>query len=117
MGETDFIPQSAQTLNAGITVSAIIVGLVQLVFIANVIWSIFKGKKSGRNPWQATSLEWQTAQFPPGHGNWGEQVPQVHRWAYDYSVPQVKDDFIPQNFSPEEVEYLVSEHNNTQEKK
>jgi cytochrome c oxidase subunit 1 len=117
MGETDFIPQSAQTLNAGITVSAIIVGLVQLVFIANVIWSIFKGKKSGRNPWQATSLEWQTAQFPPGHGNWGEQVPQVHRWAYDYSVPQVKDDFIPQNFSPEEVEYLVSEHDNTQEKK
>ncbi|MFQ3210193.1 MAG: cytochrome c oxidase subunit 1 [Colwellia sp.] len=117
MGETDFIPQSAQTLNAGITVSAIIVGLVQLVFIANVIWSIFKGKKSGRNPWQATSLEWQTAQFPPGHGNWGEQVPQVHRWAYDYSVPQVKDDFIPQNFSPEEVEYLVSEQNNTQEKK
>jgi cytochrome c oxidase subunit 1 len=117
MGETDFIPQSAQTLNAGITVSAIIVGLVQLVFIANVIWSTFKGKKSGRNPWQATSLEWQTAQFPPGHGNWGEQVPQVHRWAYDYSVPQVKDDFIPQNFSPEEVEYLVSEHNNTQEKK
>lgn len=117
MGETDFIPQSAQTLNAGITVSAIIVGLVQLVFIANVIWSTFKGKKSGRNPWQATSLEWQTAQFPPGHGNWGEQVPQVHRWAYDYSVPQVKDDFIPQNFSPEEVEYLVSEHDNTQEKK
>jgi len=117
MGETDFIPQSAQTLNAGITVSAIIVGLVQLVFIANVIWSTFKGKKSGRNPWQATSLEWQTAQFPPGHGNWGEKTPQVHRWAYDYSVPQVKDDFIPQNFSPEEVEYLVSEQNNTQEKK
>ncbi len=117
MGETDFIPESAQTLNAGITVSAIIVGLVQLIFIANVIWSTFKGKKSGRNPWQATSLEWQTAQFPPGHGNWGEKVPQVHRWAYDYSVPQVKDDFIPQNFSPEEVEYLVSEQNNTQEKK
>jgi len=117
MGETDFIPESAQTLNAGITVSAIIVGLVQLVFIANLIWSTFKGKKSGRNPWQATSLEWQTAQFPPGHGNWGEQLPQVHRWAYDFSVPQVKDDFIPQNFSPEEVEYLVSDQNNTKEKK
>jgi cytochrome c oxidase, subunit I len=117
MGTTDFIPESALTLNAGITVSAIIVGLVQLVFIANVIWSTFKGKKSGRNPWQATSLEWQTAQFPPGHGNWGEQLPQVHRWAYDYSVPQAKDDFIPQNFSPEEVEYLVSEQNNSQEKK
>ncbi|NQZ88534.1 MAG: cbb3-type cytochrome c oxidase subunit I [Colwellia sp.] len=117
MGETDFIPESAQTLNAGITVSAIIVGLVQLVFIANLIWSTFKGKKSGRNPWQATSLEWQTAQFPPGHGNWGEHVPQVHRWAYDYSVPEVKDDFIPQNISPEEVEYLISDENNSREDK
>jgi len=117
MGETDFIPESAQTLNEGITVSAIIVGLVQLVFIANLIWSTFKGKKSGRNPWQATSLEWQTAQFPPGHGNWGEHVPQVHRWAYDYSVPEVKDDFIPQNFSPEEVKYLISDENNRREDK
>jgi len=109
MGSTEFIPDSAQTLNAGITVSAIIVALVQLVFIANVIWSTFKGKRSGRNPWQATSLEWQTASFPPGHGNWGKQSPQVHRWAYDYSVPNVKDDFIPQNLSPEEVVYLPCE--------
>ena len=114
MGDTDFIPQSAQTLNAGITVSAIIVGLVQLVFIANVIWSTFKGKKSGRNPWQATSLEWQTAQFPPGHGNWGEKLPQVYRWAYDYSVPNVKDDFIPQNVAPEEVKYLTGDKKNNQ---
>jgi cytochrome c oxidase subunit 1 len=114
MGSTDFIPESAQTLNAGITVSAIIVGLVQLIFIVNVIWSTFKGKKSGRNPWQATSLEWQTAQFPPSHGNWGKQLPRVYRWAYDYSVPNVKDDFIPQNLSPEEVQYLTSDKNNNQ---
>jgi len=112
MGDTDFIPESAQALNAGITVSAIIVGLVQVVFIINVIWSTFKGKKSGRNPWQATSLEWQTAQFPPGHGNWGKKIPQVHRWAYDYSVPNVKDDFIPQNVAPKDVEYLADEKNN-----
>ena len=114
MGNTEFIPDSAQTLNAGITVSAIIVALVQLIFIVNVIWSIFKGKKSGKNPWQATSLEWQTAQFPPGHGNWGKQLPQVYRWAYDYSVPEVKDDFIPQNLSPDEVEYLTSESKDNQ---
>ncbi|WP_019028471.1 cytochrome c oxidase subunit I [Colwellia piezophila] len=117
MGDTDFIPQSAQTLNAGITVSAIIVGLVQLVFIANVIWSTFKGKKSGRNPWKATSLEWQTAQFPPGHGNWGEKLPQVYRWAYDYSVPNVKDDFIPQNVAPKDVEYLADKQNNNPRQK
>ena len=103
MGTTDFIPQSAQTLNAGITVAAILVGLAQLIFIANVIWSIFRGEKSGPNPWHATSLEWQTEQIPPAHGNWGEKLPEVHRWAYDFSVPGARDDYIPQNMSNEDV--------------
>jgi len=103
MGDTDFIPASAQTLNAGITVSAIIVGLIQLVFIYNVIWSLFKGKKSGSNPWNATTLEWQTPQTPPIHGNWGKKLPEVYRWAYDYSVPNVKDDFIPQSVADNDV--------------
>jgi cytochrome c oxidase subunit 1 len=103
MGTTDFIPESAQTLNAGITVAAILVGLAQLIFIANVIWSIFKGKKADANPWQATTLEWQTPQVPPAHGNWGESLPTVHRWAYDFSVPGAVDDFIPQNVSNDDV--------------
>ena len=103
MGNTDFIPESAQTLNASITVSAIIVGLIQLVFIYNLIWSLFKGKKSGSNPWNATTLEWQTPQTPPIHGNWGEKLPEVHRWAYDYSVPNVKEDFIPQTVADDDV--------------
>lgn len=106
MGDTDFIPASAQSLNASITVSAIIVGLMQLIFIVNVIWSLFKGKKAGGNPWHATSLEWQTEHTPPRHGNWGKTVPEVHRWAYDFSVPNVRDDYIPQNIAPEHVVYL-----------
>ena len=97
LGDTDFIPQSAQTLNAGITVSALIVGVAQLIFIANLIWSVRKGKPAGDNPWHATSLEWQTPQSPPGHGNWGKELPVVYRWAYDYSVPGHAQDFTPQN--------------------
>jgi len=107
MGETDFIPESAQTLNASITVSAIIVGLVQLIFIVNIIRSTFKGKLAGNNPWQATSLEWQTETTPPGHGNWGEKLPEVHRWAYDFSVPNAVDDYIPQNVAAKDVKYLT----------
>jgi cytochrome c oxidase subunit I len=105
MGGTDFIPESAQTLNASITVSAIIVGVVQLSFIINLFWSIRHGKPAGANPWQATTLEWQTEHTPPGHGNWGKTVPVVYRWAYDYSVPGVKDDFIPQNIPNEQLEF------------
>ena len=38
-------------------------------------------------------MEWTTP-IHPGHGNWPGEIPEVHRWAYDYG----KDgrDFIPQ---------------------
>jgi cytochrome c oxidase subunit 1 len=102
MGETSFIPQSAETLNAFITVVALIVGFAQLVFLFNMVWSAFKGKLAGRNPWRATTLEWQTPDIPPGHGNWGATQPVVYRWAYDYSVPGADQDFLPQNQAPKE---------------
>jgi cytochrome c oxidase subunit 1 len=97
LGETAFIPQSAETLNEFITVAALIVGFAQMVFVFNLIWSLFKGKLAGSNPWKATTLEWQTPETPPGHGNWGKELPVVYRWAYDYSVPGAADDFVPQN--------------------
>ena len=40
------------------------------------------------------------AETPPGHGNWGKELPVVYRWAYDYSVPGAAQDFIPQNQPP-----------------
>jgi cytochrome c oxidase subunit 1 len=100
MENTGFIPESAYSLNVGITVAALIVGAVQLLFLYNLVWSYFKGKPSGSNPWRATTLEWQTAHTPPHHGNFGETLPAVYRWAYDYSVPGAKEDFIPQNQPP-----------------
>ena len=100
LGETAFIPQSAQQLNAFITVAALIVGFAQMVFLFNLISSLFKGKHAGRNPWKATTLEWQTPEIPPGHGNWGKELPVVYRWAYAYNVPGAEQDFLPQNQPP-----------------
>ncbi len=97
---TDFIPESVQAMNAGISITALIVGAFQIVFLYNLVWSYFKGKPSGSNPWEATTLEWQTADTPPKHGNFGPQLPVVYRWAYDYSVPGAERDFIPQNQPP-----------------
>src|SRR5712672_1089822 len=97
IGEVAFIPPSAHTLNAFITVVALTVGFAQMVFLFNLVWSLFKGRPSGGNPWRATTLEWQTPETPPGHGNWGKELPVVYRWAYDYSVPGAAQDFIPQN--------------------
>ena len=103
IGETSFIPDSAMALNANITQAALFVGVMQLVFIFNIIWSLRNGKPAGHNPWEATSLEWQTPHTPPHHGNWGAKLPVVYRWAYEYGAPGVKDDFVPQNMPPEEV--------------
>ena len=110
MGTTDFIPESAQSLNASITISALIVGAAQLIFLVNIIWSLRHGEKAGHNPWGATSLEWQTPDVPPRHGNWGEKLPQVYRWAYDFSVPGAKEDFIPQNHPVTDEEQTGGEH-------
>ena len=101
MGEVAFIPESAQDLNAMITVTALIVGSAQMVFLFNLVWSARNGKEAGHNPWKATTLEWQTPEVPPGHGNFGPELPVVYRWAYDYSVPGTEEDFIPQNVPPD----------------
>jgi cytochrome c oxidase subunit 1 len=100
---TDFIPESAVTLNGFVTIVTLIVGAAQILFFINVFWSMRKGKEAGHNPWKATSLEWQTPEVPPGHGNWAEELPLVYRWAYAYSVPGVDQDYIPQDMPPEKV--------------
>jgi len=105
MGETDFVPDSVASINASITLAAMIVALAQLIFLANLIWSLRRGPKAPRNPWGATTLEWQTPDLPPKHGNWGDQLPSVYRWAYAYSMPGSKQDYIPQNKPPEQVEW------------
>ena len=101
MGPTEFIPESAQTVNIGITYSALLVAAAQILFFINVFWSLRHGEKASGNPWGATTLEWQTPQTPPVHGNWGPELPVVYRWAYDYSVPGASSDFIPQNEPPQ----------------
>ncbi|MCI2430052.1 cbb3-type cytochrome c oxidase subunit I [Candidatus Acetothermia bacterium] len=86
-------------LNVFITIVALAVGAAQLLFVFNLIWGAWKGRKAEANPWRATTLEWQTPTTPPPHGNWGAQLPVVHRWPYDYSLPDAPQDYIPQTTS------------------
>ena len=81
-------------LNKMISVVTIVVFAVNLMFVFNFFYSIFKGRKvRSLNPWGASTLEWTTP-INPGHGNWEGDIPEVHRWPYDYG----KDgrEFIPQ---------------------
>ena len=103
MYNSEFIPTSAVGLNQFITIAALTVGFAQIVFLYNIITSAKLGKKAGKNPWKACSLEWQTSDVPPTHGNFGKELPVVYRWAYDFSVPGATEDYIPQNVAPNEV--------------
>lgn len=84
-----------QSINGFITLSAFVLGSAQLIFIFNFVWSALRGQKADANPWGATGIEW-TAPSPPGHGNWPGAIPEVHRWPFDYSVPEAASDFVMQ---------------------
>ena len=87
--------QPLQDWNVFITISALLLGLSQLPFLINFFWSLFAGKRAERNPWQANTLEW-SAPTPPPHGNF-EVQPTVYRGPYEYSSPEVKEDWLPQD--------------------
>ena len=95
-----------QNVNVLITVFALVGGAFQLVFLYNFFSSIFYGKRTVQNPWNSTTLEW-TAPIEHIHGNWPGELPEVHRWPYDYSKPGHEEDFIPQNVPMKEGEEVL----------
>jgi cytochrome c oxidase subunit 1 len=89
-----------QGLNQFMTFSAIALGLVQLIFVVNFVYCLFRGKPAQANPWNANTLEWAAASSPPlAHGNF-ETMPTVYRGPYEYSSPEVEEDWYPQNRPP-----------------
>lgn len=77
------------------TMAVILVLAAQVVFFFNLFYSMFRGKKVDRNPWQANTLEW-VAESPAPHGNFA-QYPNCYRGPYEYSVPGRSSDYWPQN--------------------
>jgi cytochrome c oxidase subunit 1 len=87
--------QDMQDINVFITRSAILLGVSQLIFFANVVWTLLAGPKAEDNPWHANTLEWATP-TPPPHGNFPGPLPTVYRGPYEYSSPLVEEDYLPQ---------------------
>tara|TARA_B100000902_G_scaffold36714_2_gene43882 strand:+ start:32057 stop:33805 length:1749 start_codon:yes stop_codon:yes gene_type:complete len=90
-------------VNSVITFFALAGAAIQVFFIFNFFYSIFKGTKATENPWKANTLEWTTP-IERIHGNWPGEIPTVHRWAYDYSKPGHDEDFVMQNVPLKEGE-------------
>jgi len=89
------------SMHVFITIAALVTAAAQLIFLVNLVWSIFRGARASDNPWEATTLEWVTA-TPPPHDNFGGKLPVVHRGPYEYSVPGESNDYSPQT-EPERV--------------
>jgi cytochrome c oxidase subunit I len=83
-----------------ITYAALFTGAAQLIFIANLVYTRFKGPVASANPWECTSLEWSTPSSPPPFDNFGGQHPVVHHDPYQYGVKSSTGDYIMQT-SPE----------------
>ncbi len=81
-------------MNVFITISAFCLAASQIPFVVNFIYSLFAGEKAPENPWEANTLEWM-APSPPPHGNFAT-TPHVYRGPYEYSSPEVEEDWLPQ---------------------
>ena len=97
----DFL-EPLQSLHLFISIAAFITIGAQLLFVANLFWSLFRGPKAEMNPWDCTTLEWAVPS-PPPHDNWAGKEPVVYRGAYEYNVPGEAEDFTMQT-APEKTE-------------
>jgi cytochrome c oxidase subunit 1 len=90
----------SQLLNMVCTAGSYLLAVSTFPFLANLIWSVFKGKEAGANPWKALTLEWQTTS-PPLIENF-EEEPVLWSGPYDYGIDISEED-------DQSVEELLSE--------
>ena len=97
----DFMGPDLMALHKFITISALVTGAAQFIFLFNLIYSRFKGAPASDNPWNATTLEWSMPSPPPWN-NFGGHHPIVYHDPYQYGVKGSKGDFVMQD-SPEQA--------------
>ncbi len=94
--------RNLQPLQKFISVSAFGLGASFLVFWYNFFWSLKYGEKAPNNPWRASTLEWTLPSPVTLHGNF-PVTPRVYHGPYEYSIPGMEDDFLPQNVPMRDV--------------
>jgi cytochrome c oxidase subunit I len=96
------VAAAGSSIRTFITVAIVFTVFAQGLFLINFLWSLFRGERAEEcNPWRATTLEWSVPSPPPAD-DFGRGDPVVYRGAYEFSVPHVAEDFVPQHFAPEQ---------------
>ena len=102
-GAVASIAAPGSAIHTFITVAILLTVSAQGLFLINFLWSLFRGEKVAEcNPWRATTLEWSVSSPPPAD-DFGATDPVVYRGAYEFSVPDAAEDFVPQHLAPEQV--------------
>jgi cytochrome c oxidase subunit I len=77
--------------NLIVTIGSVVQGIAILIFVFNLLWSMFKGAPAGNDPWDAWSLEWSTTSPPPDYNFATIPVVESRRPLWDLKHPEDPD--------------------------
>ena len=77
--------------NLIVSVGVIFQALGILVFVINLLWSYFKGRVAGSDPWDAWTLEWSTNSPPPAYNFAAIPTVKSRRPLWDLKHPSDPD--------------------------
>jgi cytochrome c oxidase subunit I len=80
-------PEQFQVLNLLSSAGAVVLALGYLLPLLYFAWSLYGGRRAGRNPFDATGLEWTTPSPPPTHDF--DDLPAAPPDVYGYDPTQL----------------------------
>jgi cytochrome c oxidase subunit I len=80
-----------ETWNLIVTIGAAVQGIAILIFVGNLLYSMFEGKLAGNDPWDAWTLEWSIPSPPPEYNFAKIPTVQSRRPLWDIKHPEDPD--------------------------
>ena len=77
--------------NLIVTIGVFFQALGTVIFVTNLLWSYFKGKAAGSDPWDAWTLEWSTLSPPPAYNFASIPAVKSRRPLWDLKHPNDPD--------------------------
>jgi cytochrome c oxidase subunit 1 len=73
------------------TIGAFVQAIATLIFVGNMIYSYFKGRDAGNDPWDAWTLEWSVSSPPPSYNFAVIPIVSSRRPLWDLKHPEDPD--------------------------